>query len=143
MGKKLLLLFLISVGISTIIYSVNNWHYINHTLAIMVIIAVGIILFIVCLRILLSCRKKGVAAQCPKCKKLWARVYDGSAVIEEKPDYKTVYLTDKHYDKEGQKIGTTERSEQRHVIDIYTRHSYHCKFCGHKWTGISYCSAEG
>jgi len=39
MGRKLLLLFLIAVGIAIIVYTIDNWHYINHTLAIMVIIA--------------------------------------------------------------------------------------------------------
>jgi len=39
MGRKILLLFLIAVGIAIIIYTVDNWHYINHTIAIMVIIA--------------------------------------------------------------------------------------------------------
>jgi hypothetical protein len=39
MGRKILLLFLIVVGIAIIIYTVDNWHYINHTIAIMVIIA--------------------------------------------------------------------------------------------------------
>lgn len=39
MGRRILLLFLIAVGIAIVVYTINNWHYINHTLAIMVIIA--------------------------------------------------------------------------------------------------------
>ena len=39
MGRKILLLFLIATGIAIIVYTVDNWYYINHTLAIMVIIA--------------------------------------------------------------------------------------------------------
>jgi len=39
MGRKILLLFLIATGIAIIIYTIDNWRYINHTIAIMVIIA--------------------------------------------------------------------------------------------------------
>lgn len=39
MGRQILLIFLIGVGIAIIIYTINNWDYINHTLAIAVIIA--------------------------------------------------------------------------------------------------------
>jgi len=39
MGKKVLLLFFIATGIAIIVYTINNWNYINHTLAVMVIIA--------------------------------------------------------------------------------------------------------
>jgi len=39
MGRQILLFFLIGVGITIIIYTINNWNYINHTLATMVIIA--------------------------------------------------------------------------------------------------------
>ena len=39
MGRKILLLFLIATGIAIIVYTVDNWRYINHTIAIMVIIA--------------------------------------------------------------------------------------------------------
>lgn len=39
MGRKILLLFLVTTGIAIIVYTVDNWYYINHTLAIMVIIA--------------------------------------------------------------------------------------------------------
>lgn len=39
MGRKVLLLFLVATGIAIIVYTIDNWHYINHTLAIMVIIA--------------------------------------------------------------------------------------------------------
>jgi len=38
-GRKILLLFLIATGIAIIVYTVDNWRYINHTIAIMVIIA--------------------------------------------------------------------------------------------------------
>lgn len=39
MGRRILLLFLVATGIAIIVYTINNWNYINHTLAIMVIIA--------------------------------------------------------------------------------------------------------
>ena len=39
MGRKVLLLFLVVTGIALIVYTITNWNYINHTLAIMVIIA--------------------------------------------------------------------------------------------------------
>ena len=39
MGRKILLLFLVATGIAIIVYTINNWNYINHTIAIMVIIA--------------------------------------------------------------------------------------------------------
>jgi len=103
---------------------------------------VGIVLFVVYLRILVSYRKEGIATRCPKCNKWWARVDDGSKVIEEKGGYVTVLVTDIHRDSKGQVTGTTERNIQRHAIHSTIKHSYHCKFCGHKWTGISYHSAE-
>ena len=39
MGRKVLLLLLVATGIAIIVYTINNWNYINHTLAVMVIIA--------------------------------------------------------------------------------------------------------
>jgi len=39
MGRQILLLFLIGVGITIVIYTINNWDYINHTLAVLVIMA--------------------------------------------------------------------------------------------------------
>jgi len=92
---------------------------------------VGIVLFVVYLRI----RRAGRATQCPKCNEWWARVYEGSKVIGRKRGYdETVSETDVHRDNEGQITGTTRRSRQEHIIYHITKYSYHCKFCGHKWT---------
>ncbi|PIP48736.1 MAG: hypothetical protein COS87_04205 [Chloroflexi bacterium CG07_land_8_20_14_0_80_45_17] len=99
---------------------------------------VGIVLFVVYLRILVSYRKEGIATRCPKCNKWWAQVDDGSEVISagHYQGYEREYVTDTHYDKDRQETGTTDRAVLIPTTHYYSisRYSYHCKFCGHKWT---------
>lgn len=95
---------------------------------------VGIVLLVVYLRI----RRRGTASQCPKCNEWWARMDEGSEVISagHYQGYDTEYVTDVHYDNEGHRTGTTERTEKIPTTHYYStsRYFYHCKFCGHKWT---------
>ena len=83
--------------------------------------------------------------KCPKCKRWYARLSEGSRFIGETQGYKTVPVTERHYatqyDGERNKIGMTEvvtkTNEQRHYIDRYWEHYYRCKFCGHRWESTS------
>ncbi len=71
---------------------------------------------------------------CPRCRRWWARTSGASELIGEKPTWKTVTRTIRHYDRRGQSAGRSEYGEQVPAVERTYRNNYSCKHCGHRWT---------
>jgi hypothetical protein len=79
----------------------------------------------------------GYSNRCPSCKKWFAKKKLGSRIVDQSSNYRTVTRNDIHRDRHGREIGRTERQEQVIVNTNTTRHSYHCKKCGHQWSSLT------
>lgn len=75
----------------------------------------------------------GMASRCPQCNSWWAAVTER---IDEKGSqlgYDTVTEIDRHKNRSGDLIGTTERLAQVRVEEVFTTEHYVCRFCSHCW----------
>lgn len=79
----------------------------------------------------------GWASACPACKKWSARVADGDEVIASEDGWGTRTEKVKHFDSLGRFTGHTEHQVRVPIARLTIRNYYYCKFCQHKWEGIS------